>query len=108
MNDHLRKKYEIGGHYANHCGGVNVPVCKTWIEGVERDKTREQTMWGIKTFGEYLIKELITGRNPMTEIIYLTMITTTLLMISFYTGRVLGRKDVCNAIEVAIEKIGND
>jgi hypothetical protein len=63
VNDHLRKKYEIGGHYANHCGGVNVPICKTWIEGVERDKTREQTMWGIKTFGEYLIKELITGRN---------------------------------------------
>jgi hypothetical protein len=44
----------------------------------------------------------------MTDTITLTFITTTLLMVSFYTGRVLGRKDVCNAIEDAIEKIGND
>jgi len=63
VNDHLRKKYEVGGHWANHCGGVNVPVCKTWVEGIERDKTREQAMWGIKTFGEHLIKKLITGRH---------------------------------------------
>jgi hypothetical protein len=46
--------------------------------------------------------------KPMTEIIYLTMITTTLLMISFYTGRMMGRKDVCNAIEVAVKKLEED
>jgi len=44
----------------------------------------------------------------MTEPITLTMITTTLLMISFYTGRVIGRIDVCNAIEDAMETMKNE
>lgn len=44
----------------------------------------------------------------MTDQIYLTMITTGLLMISFYVGRMMGRNDVCNAIEVVVKKLEED
>ena len=44
----------------------------------------------------------------MTEPIYLTMITTTLLMISFYTGRITGRKDVIERIEYELGKLEED
>jgi len=40
----------------------------------------------------------------MTDPIYLTIITTSVLMISFYTGRMMGRKDVCDRILEEIEK----
>jgi hypothetical protein len=62
LNDHLRKKYEVGGHWSNHCGGVNVPVCNTWVEGEEVDRTKEYQKWGTKSLGESLIKSLLTGR----------------------------------------------
>ena len=61
VNDHLLKKFEVGGHWSNHCGGVNVPMCNTWVQGVEKDRSNENAKWGVKTLGEYLIKSLLTG-----------------------------------------------
>ena len=44
----------------------------------------------------------------MTDQIYLTMITTGLLMISFYVGRMMGRNDVIERIEYHLERLGED
>jgi len=61
VNDHLLRKFEIGGHWSNHCGGVNVPMCNTWVKGEEVDRTNDYMKTTIKTFGENLIKSLLTG-----------------------------------------------
>ena len=44
----------------------------------------------------------------MTDPIYLSIITTAVLMVFFYTGRIWGRIDVCNAIEDAMKELEKD
>ena len=62
LNDRFLKKFEITGHWRNHCGGVDVPICKHWVEGVHKDRSKEYAKWGVKTVGEELLKSLLTGR----------------------------------------------
>jgi hypothetical protein len=62
VNNHLLRKFEIGGHWSNHCGGVNVPMCNRWVDGEEVDRTNDYMKTTIKTFGENLIKSLLTGK----------------------------------------------
>ena len=60
MNNQLMKKFEVNGHWANHCG-VNIPICKYYVYGVQKDRTREYKMQGAKWIGESLIKSLLGG-----------------------------------------------
>ena len=58
FNDALMKKFEINGQWANHCG-VNIPICKYWVQGVQKDRTREYQLKGVKWAGEHLIKAML-------------------------------------------------
>ena len=60
LNNELMKKFEVNGHWANHCG-VNIPICKYYVYGVQKDRTREYKMQGAKWIGESLIKSLLGG-----------------------------------------------
>jgi hypothetical protein len=62
FNDEFLKRFEVTGHYANHCGGIDIPVCKYWVEGVEKDRSREHTMKTINLLGSEILKSLLTGR----------------------------------------------
>jgi len=62
LNGHLLKQFEITGHWANHCGGVDVPVCRYWVEGVQKDRSKEYAKWGVKFLGEDLLKSILTGK----------------------------------------------
>ena len=44
----------------------------------------------------------------MTEPIYLTIITTIVLMITFYVGRIIGQHDVLNSLLSRIENLEDD
>ena len=61
FNDALMNKFEINGHWANHCGGINIPICKYYVYGVKKDRTREYQLKGVKWVGETLIKSLLGG-----------------------------------------------
>jgi len=50
------KKFEVNGHYANHCGGVDVPVCKYFVKGVQKDRTREYQMRSLRYIFDMLGK----------------------------------------------------
>ena len=60
FNDQLMKKFEVNGHWANHCG-VNIPICKYWVPGVLKDRTREHQLQSVKWVGEHLLKALFGG-----------------------------------------------
>ena len=61
VNNELMKQFEVNGHWSNHCAGVNVPMCQTYVYGVKKDRTREYKMQGVKWIGESLIKSLLGG-----------------------------------------------
>ena len=56
LNNELMKKFEVNGHYANHCGGVDVPVCKYFVKGVQKDRTREYQMRSLRYIFDMLGK----------------------------------------------------
>ena len=60
FNNELMKKFEINGHWANHCG-VNIPICKYYVYGVKKDRTREYQLQGVKWIGETLLKSMLGG-----------------------------------------------
>ena len=62
FNDELLKRFEVTGHYGNHCGGINIPVCKYWVEGVEKDRSREYTLQTVNLLGSAILQSLLTGR----------------------------------------------
>jgi hypothetical protein len=41
--------------------GVNVPMCKTYVYGVHKDRSRERTLQGGKFLGETIVKSLLSG-----------------------------------------------
>jgi hypothetical protein len=41
--------------------GVNVPMCKTYVYGVHKDRSREHTLQGVKFLGETIVKSLLGG-----------------------------------------------
>ena len=61
LNNELMKKFEVNGSYSNHCAGVNVPMCKTYVYGVHKDRRREHTLQGVKFLGETIVKSLLGG-----------------------------------------------
>ena len=58
VNNGLMKKFEMNGHWANHCG-VDIPICKYYVYGVKKDRSREYQMKSVKWVGETLIKSLL-------------------------------------------------
>ena len=41
--------------------GVNIPMCKTYVYGVHKDRSREHKMEGVKFLGESIVKSLLGG-----------------------------------------------
>jgi hypothetical protein len=61
MNNKLLERFEVTGSYRNHCGGVDVPMCRRFEKGVFVDRTKEYQMKGVKFIGESIIKSLLGG-----------------------------------------------
>ena len=61
FNNELMKKFEVNGYWENHCGGVNIPICKYYVYGVKKDRTREYQLQGVKWIGETLLKSMLGG-----------------------------------------------
>ena len=59
VNNALMKKFEINGHWSNHCAGINIPICKTYVYGVKKDRTKEYQLKSVKWVGETIIKSLL-------------------------------------------------
>ena len=58
INNALMKKFEVNGRWANHCG-VDIPICKYYVYGEKKDRTREDQLKSVKWVGEHLIKSLL-------------------------------------------------
>ena len=58
INNALMKKFEVNGRWANHCG-VDIPICKYYVYGEKKDRTREYQLKSVKWVGEHLIKSLL-------------------------------------------------
>lgn len=58
VNNELMKRFEVNGHWANHCG-VDIPICKYYVYGVKKDRSREYKMKSVKWVGETIIKSLL-------------------------------------------------
>ena len=41
--------------------GVNVPMCKTYVYGIHKDRSREHTLQGVKFLRETIVKSLLGG-----------------------------------------------